>query len=369
MFCQPERRGGHGAAVIRATFELEPAGRASAEALALEESLGMPDGPGFVRGRVVSVDEQDGRAVLEFPASNWGRNVPMLVSALVAGEGVETRAFTRCRLVGLDLPEGLLPGPALGPVAGVQVGVIVKPSLGLAPDEVAAVAKAAASGGAALVKDDELLGDPDWCRLEERVAAVAAAVGSGAGSGGSGAGSGRSGAGVVYCPNVTGSTVGVVARARRAVALGATGIMVNAFAQGLDAVLALRDAELGVPILAHRVGSGPWVRNDRFGVSGAVLAGLLRLCGADYVLVGSYGGKLFDTDEEVDAQAAAARRPLPGGVKPSTVVIGGGVGPDNARALAERAGGEGLLLLLGSRGYLAEGGIEASVRAVVEALR
>jgi ribulose 1,5-bisphosphate carboxylase large subunit-like protein len=318
---------------IRATFELEPAG--SAEALALEESLGLPDGPGFVRGRVVS--EDGGRAVLEFPAANWGRNVPMLVSALVAGEGVETRAFTRCRLVGLDLPERLLPGPAFGaaavPGGRVGVGVIVKPSLGLRAEEVAAVAKAAAAGGAALVKDDELMGDPEWCPLEERVAAVASAIG---------------GSGVVYCPNVTGPSVGVVARARRAVALGATGIMVNAFAQGLDAVLALRDADLGV--------------------TGAVLAGLLRECGADFVLVGSYGGKLFDSDEEVDAQVEAVRRPLPGGVRPSTVVLGGGVGPDNAQALAERAGGDGLLLLLGSRAYQAEGGLEASVRAVVEAL-
>ena len=32
--------------------------------------------------------------------------------------------------------------------------------------------------------------------------------------------------------------------------------MVNAFAQGLDALRALRDAELGVPLFAHRVGRG-----------------------------------------------------------------------------------------------------------------
>ena len=333
--------------MIRATFELEPHG--SAEALALEESLGMAEGPDFVRGRVV--DEGGGRAVLEFPAANWGRNLPMLLSSLVAGEGVEDRTFTRCRLVDLDLPAGLLPGPAFPAFDGVGVGAIVKPSLGLRPAEVAAVAASLAAGGARLVKDDELMGDPDWCPLAERVAAVMGALPPG----------------VVYCANVTGPVEGLVARARRVVGLGATGVMVNAFTTGLDAVRALRDADLGVPLFAHRVGSGPWVRNERFGVAGHVLTLLTRLAGADYVLVGAFAGKLFDTDNDVRAQLDAVRRPIPG-VPAPVAVLGGGIGPDNARAQADEAGGGGLLLLLGSAAYRHPGGAEAGVRAACDAL-
>jgi ribulose 1,5-bisphosphate carboxylase large subunit-like protein len=333
--------------LIRATFELEPHG--SAEALAVEESIGLPAGPSFVRGSVVS--EADGVAVLEFPPSNWGRNLPMLLSALVAGEGVETRGFTRCRLIGLDLPRGLLPGPAFNPLRGVGVGVIFKPSLGLRPPQLAALAASLAESGALLVKDDELLGDPDWCPLFERVKAVSSVLGPS----------------VLYTPNITGPSGSLLTRAYRCVELGATGLMVNAFTQGLDSVLALRDADLGVPVFAHRVGSGPWARGSRFGVSGAVLASLTRLAGADFVQVGSYaslGGKLFDSDADVDAQLAAVR------VGPSaTAVLGGGVGPANVRALAERAGGEGLLMLLGSAAYLHEGGVAAGVHAAVEALR
>jgi ribulose-bisphosphate carboxylase large chain len=347
--------------VIRVTFELEPPG--SAEALAVEMSLGLPDGPSSVRGRVVADDVVDGRCVIELPASNWGRNVPMLVSALVAGEGVETRAFTRCRLVGLELPDGLLPGPALGAGAllpgtgvggvGVGVGVILKPSLGLTPAECASIASTVTRAGAVLVKDDELLGDPAWCPLEERVRAVAAAVHPSA----------------VYCPNVTGPTAGLVERAQRVVELGATGVMVNAFAQGLDSVLALRDAQLGVPVFAHRVGSGPMARGDRFGVSGAVLVSLTRWCGADFVQVGAYGGKLFDSDGDVDAQLAAARSPsLAGHPLPSVAVLGGGIGPANAASQAARAGGSGVLLLLGSAAYLDPRGLGDAVRATVESL-
>ncbi|MCA1692542.1 MAG: hypothetical protein LC733_10210, partial [Actinobacteria bacterium] len=314
--------------MIRATFELEPPG--SAEALAIEESSGIEGGPDFVRGRVVS--DTGGRAVIEFPDANWGANVPLLVSSLVAGEASETAAFSRCRLVDLELPTGLLPGPAFGAAPGVRVGVIVKPSLGLSPTEVAAVVEQATGAGAWLIKDDELLGDPDWCPLEDRVRVVAHVLPPD----------------TVYCANVTGPSASLIERARRAVSLGATGVMVNAVAQGLDSVLALRQAELGVPILVHRAGSGPWCRNPDFGLTGAVLTRLFRLCGADFVIAGAFGGKLFETRDEVSANLGAAREPLPG-VRPSWGLLGGGIGPDNATEQAAAGGGDGLILLLGSR--------------------
>ena len=337
--------------VLRATYELEPEG--TADAFAVEESIGMEGGPDFVRARVV--EERDGRAVVEFPAANWGDNVALLVSSLVAGEATEDRTFTRCRLVDLELPVGLLPGPAVGGRPDVVVGVIVKPSLGLSPGAVAEVVAAATGAGATLIKDDELMGDPDWCPLEERVRAVAQVLPEG----------------VTYCANVTGPVETLVERARRVVELGATGLMVNAVAQGMGGLLALRRAGLGVPILVHRAGSGPWTRNGPFGVSGAVLTRLFRWCGADVVLAGAFGGKLFETEEQVLANVAAGHEPLAGGVRPSRVALGGGIGGDNAVAQVDAAGGPGaggLVLLLGSRAYGRPGGIAGGVAEVVEAL-
>jgi len=221
----------------------------------------------------------------------------------------------------------------------------------LTPVEVGEVVRAAVAGGARFVKDDEILGDPPWCPLDERVRAVAAAIEPG----------------VVYCANITGPSVTLLDRAHRVVELGATGVMVNAFAQGVDAVLALRQAEIGVPILAHRAGSGALTRNDRFGARGSVLARLCRLCGADYWIVGSFGGSLFDTGEEVEAALGAVRGDC-GGARCSIAVFGGGLGPDDVAAQASRAGGSGLLMVLGSRAYGHPGGIEGGVRAAVEAL-
>ena len=302
-----------------------------------------------MRGTVVA--QADGRAVLEFPEQNWGGDVTLLVSSLLAGEWADSAAFARCRLVELELPAGLLPGPAFAAPDEVLVGAIVKPSLGLAPGEVAAVASALAAGGADLIKDDELLGDPEWCPLEERVRAVAAVLLDG----------------VRYAANVTGPVESLLPRARRAVELGAGAVMVNAFAQGLDSLRALRAAELGVPIFAHRVGAALWARGPAVGVAPGVIAGLTRLCGADFVQVGSFTGSVYDMAEDVHAQIDACHRDL--GVARAVAVLGGGVGPRNAAEQVRAAGiTSRLMVLLGSAAY-EDGSPEEAVRATVASVR
>jgi ribulose-bisphosphate carboxylase large chain len=312
--------------VIRATYELAPP--EAAETLALVESVGRADGPEHVRGRVV---DQDGdHATIEFPAAT--NDVALLVSSLFAGEWADSSAFARCRLVAVEWPDGFLPGPAFDAPERVLVGAIVKPSLGLSAAEVAETAAKLAAAGADLVKDDELLGNPEWCPLEERVSAVAAA-------------------GVTYAANVTGPVETLLERARRVVGLGAGALMINAFAQGLDALRALRAADLGIPLFAHRVGAALWAREPGFGVAPAVVAELTRLCGADYLQVGSFSGTVYDSAEDVRAQIDACHRPL-GGSRRAVAVIGGGVGPDNAARQLDAAGTRsGVMLLFGSAAY------------------
>ncbi|MGH9038131.1 MAG: hypothetical protein ACRD0O_20425, partial [Acidimicrobiia bacterium] len=136
-----------------ATFELEPPG--SARALAVEESTGTERIPAAMAEAVggVVVSDDGGRAVIAWPWRNWGANLPQLMASVLVGEGVETARFTRCRLVALEWPAALVAvlggGPRFG-ADGVRsrlgvsdrplLGGIVKPSLGLAPAEVAATA-------------------------------------------------------------------------------------------------------------------------------------------------------------------------------------------------------------------------------------
>jgi len=328
---------------VRATFELDPPDWA--ETLAVLESTGVPTGPAAARGRVVAADGS--RVTVELPALAGETSVPTLVSAVLAGEWGDRSDVRRCRLVDVEWPEGL-PGPAFDAPDRVLVGAIVKPSLGLTPAKAAEVAGALARGGADLVKDDELLCDPAACPLDERVPAIAAALPDG----------------VRYAANVTGPTETLLARAERTVALGASALMLNVFAQGVDALRALREADLGVPLFAHRVGAAFLVRGERAGVSARVVAELTRLCGADYVQVGSFSDRVHDSDEDVRAEIEACSGGLHGLRRP-VAVVGGGVGPANAQEQLERAGARaGIMLLLGSAVYEHPGGAEGGVRAV-----
>jgi ribulose 1,5-bisphosphate carboxylase large subunit-like protein len=256
------------------------------------------------------------------------------------GEWADRADMRRCRLVDVEWPEWL-PGPAFEAHPGVVVGAIVKPSLGLSPQEAALTAESLTRGGARLVKDDELVTPAS----DERIRAIASALPDG----------------VVYTANVTGAHETLLERAEQAIAAGATGLMLNAFVQGLDALRALREASLGVPLFAHRVGAAFLARGGAVSVAPELIAAVTRTCGADYVQVGSFEPRVHDSDDEVRAEIQAAR--------PATAVIGGGVGPQNAREQLDRAATrEGVMLLLGSAAYTHPEGVEAGVRATVEAI-
>jgi len=291
-----------------------------AETLAVLQSVSLADVQSEVRARVVAVDGT--LATLELPALAGETSAEQLLAACVSGEWADRGDVESCRLVSVEWPAGL-PGPAFGAVHGEQVGAILKPALGLSAEDAARVAaRLVATTGAVLVKDDELQRSSP-----ERVRAVNSAIPDD----------------VLYAANATGVDADAL------VAAGARALMVNAFIAGLGSIARLR--ELGVPVFVHRVGSAFLRRSDRVSVSARVLAELTRLLGADYVQVGSFSPRMFDSDDEVREQIAACHDELIG-VRRSTAVIGGGVGPANADEHLERAGArDGVMVLYGSAAY------------------
>jgi ribulose-bisphosphate carboxylase large chain len=268
---------------------------------------------------------------IDFPALAGETSAEQLLAACVAGEWADRGDFESCRLVEAEWPEGL-PGPTFPANPSVSLGAIVKPAQGLTPEEAGAVASELAAGGAVLVKDDELQRSSP-----ERVRAIHDSIPEH----------------VLYAANVTGADADAIVEA------GARALMVNAFLAGLGSIARLR--EYGLPIFVHRVGSAFLRRGGPVSVSARVLAELTRLLGADYVQVGSFSRRTFDTEDEVREQIAAAR--------PATAVIGGGVGAENAREQLERAGTrDGLMLLVGSAAYAHPDGVRAGVAATVAAI-
>lgn len=291
-----------------------------AETLAVLQSVSLGAVRSDVRAQVVETDGT--RVTLDFPTLDGESSAEQLLAACVSGEWADRGDVESCRLLAVKWPESL-PGPAFGVQPGVSVGAIVKPALGLSPQEAGEVAARLVAAGATLVKDDELQRSS-----AERARAIATA-------------------GVDYAANVTGP--GYLALAEAVLEAGATTLMINAFLQGLGSIAELR--RFDVPIFVHRVGSAFLRRSERVSVSARVLAELTRLLGADYVQVGSFSPRMFDTDDEVREQIAACHDEL-NGAKRATAVIGGGVGPDNAEEMLDAAGvRDGVMMLYGSAVY------------------
>ena len=302
---------------MRAVFDLRPV--EWAETLAVLQSVSLADVQSEVRARVVGVDGT--LVTIDFPALDGETSAEQLLAVCVAGEWADRGDFESSRLLSVEWQEGFA-GPAFGAVEGVAIGAILKPALGMTPDEAGRTAAQLVELGATLVKDDELQRSSP-----ERVRAVRGSIPDD----------------VLYAANVTGVDAEAI------VAAGANALMVNGFVEGLGSIARLRT--LGLPLFVHRVGAAFMRRSDRVSVSARVLAELTRLLGADYVQVGSFSPRVFDTDDEVREQIAACHDDL-AGVRRATAVIGGGVGPANAEEMLERAGVcNGVMLLFGSAAY------------------
>lgn len=303
---------------MRAAFDLRPP--EWAETLAVLQSVSLADVRSEVRARVVDVSET--RVTIDFPALDGETSAEMLLAGCIAGEWADRGDFESCRLLDVAWPDGFA-GPRFGAQGGVRVGAIIKPALGLADAEAGQVAgELVARTGATLVKDDELQRSSP-----ERVRAVHDTIPDD----------------VVYAANVTGIDAEAI------VAAGARALMINAFVAGLGSIARLREYQ--VPVFVHRVGWSFLPRGGRVSVAPRVLAELTRLLGADYVQVGSFSPRMFDSDDDVRAQIAAVHDELRG-VKRATAVIGGGVGPDDAeQTLANARTRDGVMLLYGSAAY------------------
>lgn len=155
-----------------------------------------------------------------------------------------------------------------------------------------------AYGGVDLIKDDEILFENPLTPLEQRIATCQTIIEDIYR---------RTGKTVLYAANLTGKTSLLATQARRAIAAGASALLFNVFAYGLDALCELaQDRSITVPILAHPACSGSMLGSRQTGFAPALLLGkLLRLAGADLVLFPSPYGSV--TMPRAQTQAIASQ--------------------------------------------------------------
>ncbi len=294
------------------TPELKARAAARIEALDVLGEVPHPSLPGARPPRAgEGAVWRQARATLSWPLDNLGPSLPNLL-ATVAGNLFELGQLSGLRLLDIRLPAAFAeayPGPRFGVagtrrLAGVEgrplIGTIIKPSVGLGPEDTASLTRTLCEAGIDFIKDDELQADGPGCPFEARTRAVLRVVNAHAD---------RTGKKVMYALNITGELDEMRRRHDLVLTLGGTCVMAGLNSVGLVGMIELgRFAQL--PIHAHRNGWGALSRHPALGWSYPAWAKVWRLAGVDHMHVNGLANKFSEDDASVIESARSCLTPM-----------------------------------------------------------
>jgi len=304
-----------------------------------------------------------GEVRLSFPVENIGTDLPNL-RTMVAGNLFELRQFSGLRLKDLDLPASYasaFPGPQFG-IEGTReildvddrpvVGTIVKPSVGLSPEDTGDLVADLVESGLDFVKDDELIANPPYSRVEDRVEAVMDAIHRH---------EDRTGETVMYACNITGDVETMLELHDVVKDAGGNCVMVSINDVGISGLLALRK-EADLPIHAHRNGWGALSRHPLLGFDYAAFQQFWRLAGVDHMHVNGLRNKFCESDASVIRSARACQTPIASEDDVVMPVFSSGQWAGQAPETYEALGNADLMYLAGGGILGHPDGPEAGVR-------
>jgi 2,3-diketo-5-methylthiopentyl-1-phosphate enolase len=240
------------------------------------------------------VPEGKRRIVMEiaFPWVNFGAQIPMLLSTVIGNISM----MGDLKLIDLKFPEKFVkafPGPQFG-IEGMRkylnapkrplVNNMIKPCTGLTPKQTGELFYEVAVGGVDVVKDDELIANPSFSSISDRVKECMKAEKRAYE---------ETGEHTYYATNITDSPSKIMDNARAAVEAGTNMLMINTLTAGWGSLQMVAEAKLGVPILSHPDYSGVLSWSERSGLSTTLTLGkFIRMCGADISVYPTPYGKL-----------------------------------------------------------------------------
>jgi ribulose 1,5-bisphosphate carboxylase large subunit-like protein len=344
-----EQSSGTFVAVPGETEELKARFAARVECI---RDLGTVETPSLPTGRPAASSYRRAEVVVSWSCENFGTNLPALVSTL-QGNLYELAQFSGLKLLDFDVPSSFASafrGPAFGiegcrRLTGVHgrplIGTIIKPSIGLSPEQTASMVRELIEAGIDFLKDDELMADPPHSPFDERVEAVMRVINDHAQ---------RTGRKAMYAFNMSDELDAMQRHYDRILALGGTCAMMSVNTVGLSAVKRLCDRGQ-LAIHAHRNGWGMLNRHPLLGMEFPAYQKLWRLAGVDQLHVNGIANKFWEPDDSVvrSIESCLAAEPLG---KPLLPVVSSGQWGGQAPETWRRTRTVDLL-------YMAGGGIQA----------
>ncbi|MFX1479905.1 MAG: RuBisCO large subunit C-terminal-like domain-containing protein [Promethearchaeota archaeon] len=310
--------------------------------------LGVYELPHIEYGVPKEVKERIYFVQIGFPIVNIkGLGIPMLFTTVIGNISI-THGL---KLVDLAFPKAWLEdfkGPKFG-IDGLRdllkiperplLNNMVKPCTGHTADVAADLVYKAAVGGCDVVKDDELISDPSFNRLEERIVKVMEAVDKA---------DSEKGEKTLYTINITTKFPDMFEYADKMIELGANALMINYLTTGFEALRQIaEDPSIKVPILGHMDFGGTYFGGLWTGMTSMLtFAKLPRICGADTVVIPAPYGKAEFLDERYEQNLKALRFPLQH-IRPTLPMPSGGITPGMVEKCIKEAGND---ILIGSGG-------------------
>lgn len=303
-----EQSSGTFVAVPGETEELKQRFAARVEDVQLLETVAHPSlpAPETARGEYYRAQVK-----VSWSVENFSYNLPVLISTL-QGNLYELRQFTGLKLMEIDFPKTYLKhftGPAFGikgsrRLTGVQerplIGTIIKPSIGLTPEQTATLVQTLGEAGIDFVKDDELLSASANSPFDKRVKAVMAVINRLAD---------KTGKKIMYAFNISGEVDEMLQRYETVVEAGGTCAMISLNSVGFSATKKICDIGQ-LAIHGHRNGWGMLTRHPLLGIDFPAYQKLWRLAGVDQIHVNGIQNKFWESDDSVVRSIKACLAPL-----------------------------------------------------------
>ena len=293
------------------TDELRAHHAARVERITELEAVGTPSLPFSKPPKNHDGKFKRAEVVLSFPLANMGASLPNLL-ATVCGNLYELQEFSGLKLIDLELPRAFAdkyPGPQFG-IAGTRqltsvanrpiIGTIIKPSVGLSPEQTATLVKTLIEAGLDFIKDDELMANPPHSLFSERFAAVSRVINEYAD---------RTGKKPMYAVNITDEIDEMLHHHDEVLAGGGTCVMVSLNHVGVPAVSHLRKHSQ-LPIHGHRNGWGMLTRTPYLGIDFRAYQKIWRLAGVDHMHCNGLRNKFWEPDESVIRSAKSLLTPM-----------------------------------------------------------
>lgn len=306
-----EQSSGTFVAVPGETEELKAAYAARVESIEELETVAEPSLPGS-RSPIRPAHYTRGRVTISWPVHNFGANLPVLISTL-QGNLYELSQFSGLKLLDFTPPPEFVRrfrGPAFGAegtrsLTGVDpsrpiIGTIIKPSVGLSPEQTAQIVKQLVEAGIDFIKDDELQANAPHSPLERRLEAVMRVINDHAQ---------KTGKKVMYACNISDELDAMKRHYDRIVQLGGTCAMMSLNTVGMSAVKHICDRGV-LAIHGHRNGWGMLNRHPLLGMDFAAYQKFWRLAGVDQIHVNGIANKFWEPDDSVVASIEACRKKL-----------------------------------------------------------